>query len=77
MTEWDAHTDNLKRGLDQAIALDDTIRTTAEGVSPDTLIIFAADHSFDVRLRDGKKGNRSCRTVVRVATRIRAGAMFV
>jgi alkaline phosphatase len=56
MTEWDAHTDNLKRGLDQAIALDDTIRTTAEGASPDTLIIFAADHSFDVRLRDGKKG---------------------
>jgi alkaline phosphatase len=56
MTEWDAHTDNLKRGLDQAIALDDTIRKTAHTVSNDTLIIFAADHSFDIRLRDGKKG---------------------
>jgi alkaline phosphatase len=56
MTEWDAHTDNLKRGLDQAIELDDTIRKTAESVSGDTLIIFAADHSFDIRLVDGKKG---------------------
>ena len=56
MTEWDAHTDALKRGLDQAIALDDTIRKTAQSVSADTLIIFAADHSFDIRLRDGKKG---------------------
>ncbi|MBP1600715.1 MAG: phoA 2 [Acidobacteria bacterium] len=55
MTEWDAHTDNLKRGLDQAIELDDTIRKTAESVSGDTLIIFAADHSFDIRLVDGKK----------------------
>jgi alkaline phosphatase len=56
MTEWDAHTDALKRGLDQAIALDDTIRETAQSVSNDTLIIFAADHSFDIRLIDGKKG---------------------
>jgi len=56
MTEWDAHTDVLKRGLDQAIALDDTIRKTAQSVASDTLIVFAADHSFDIRLRDGKKG---------------------
>jgi alkaline phosphatase len=56
MTEWDAHTDNLKRGLDQAIALDDTIRKTAGSVSRDTLVIFAADHSFDIRLVGGKKG---------------------
>lgn len=56
MTEWDAHTDNLKRGLDQAIALDDAIGKTARSVSDDTLIIFAADHSFDIRLVDGKKG---------------------
>ncbi len=56
MTEWDAHTDDLKRGLDQAIALDDTIRKTAKTVSGDTLIIFAADHSFDIRLVDGRKG---------------------
>jgi alkaline phosphatase len=55
MVEWDAHTDNLKRGLDQIIALDDTIRKTAQSVKDDTLIIFAADHSFDVRLRGGNR----------------------
>lgn len=56
MVEWDTHTDHLKRGLDQAIALDTTIRKTAQSVSKDTLIIFAADHSFDIRLRGGKRG---------------------
>ncbi len=56
MVEWDAHTDNLKRGLNQAIALDDTIRKTAGIVKKDTLILFAADHSFDIRLRGGRKG---------------------
>ncbi len=55
MVEWDAHTDNLKRGLNQALALDDTIRKTADLVKGDTLIIFAADHSFDVRLRGGRR----------------------
>ena len=56
MVEWDVHADNLKRGLDQAVALDETIRKTAQTVKSDTLIIFAADHSFDVRLRGGKRG---------------------
>ena len=42
MVEWDAHTDNLKRGLDQAIALDDTIRKTAQSVKKDTLTIWKA-----------------------------------
>jgi len=56
MTEWDAHTDVLRRGLNQVIALDDTIRKTAQSVKGDTLILFAADHSFDIRLRGGRKG---------------------
>jgi alkaline phosphatase len=56
MVEWDVHTDSLKRGLDQALALDDTIRHTAQTAGPDTLIIFAADHSFDIRLKGGKRG---------------------
>ncbi|NWG12190.1 MAG: alkaline phosphatase [Acidobacteria bacterium] len=55
MVEWDAHTDNLKRGLKQTIELDDAIRKTADFVKSDTLIIFAADHSFDIRLRGGKR----------------------
>ncbi len=56
MAEWDTHTDNLKRGLEQAAQLDDAIRRTAETAGDDTLIIFAADHSFDIRVRGGKRG---------------------
>jgi alkaline phosphatase len=56
MVEWDTHTDNLKRGLDQAIALDSIIRKTSEAAKDDTLIIFAADHSFDLRLMGGRRG---------------------
>ncbi len=56
MMEWDAHTDELKRGLDQALELDDVIRSTARSVKSDTLVIFTADHSFDLRLIHGKRG---------------------
>ncbi len=56
MVEWDTHTDELRRGLDQAIELDDAIRTTAQSVKNDTLIVFAADHSFDLRLLRGRRG---------------------
>jgi len=56
MVEWDAHTDNVKQGLDQMVELDDVIRRTAGTVKGDTLIIYAADHSFDIRLRGGKRG---------------------
>jgi alkaline phosphatase len=31
------------------------IRQTAARMKPDTLIIFAADHSFDLRVRGGRK----------------------
>ena len=56
MAEWDTHTDELKRGLDQLIELDNVIRKTAQTVGEDTLVIFAADHSFDLRLLHGKIG---------------------
>ncbi|MFB3922946.1 MAG: alkaline phosphatase [Terriglobia bacterium] len=56
MVEWDMHTDHVKSGLDRAIAMDNTIRKTAQTVGKDTLILFAADHSFDIRLQDGKRG---------------------
>jgi alkaline phosphatase len=56
MVEWDTHTDNLKRGLDQAVALDAIIRKTAESAKSDTLIVFTADHSFDLRVRAGRRG---------------------
>ena len=56
MVESDCHTDNLKRGLDRLVAFDKIIEATAARLGKDTLIIFGADHSFDTRLRGGKKG---------------------
>lgn len=57
MVEWDMHTNNLKRGLDQAVTMDKLARQTAGQVkSRDTLILFTADHSFDLRVRSGKPG---------------------
>ncbi len=56
MVEWDMHADNLKRGLEHVLQMDELIRRTASRVGQDTLIIFAADHSFDLRLRGGRKG---------------------
>jgi alkaline phosphatase len=56
MVEWDMHTSNLKLGLDRGMVLDNMIRQVASKVGGDTLIIFAADHSFDLLLRGGKIG---------------------
>jgi alkaline phosphatase len=55
MVEWDMHTDNLEKGLKRALVMDAMIKRVAEEAPADTLILFAADHSFDVRLRGGKK----------------------
>jgi alkaline phosphatase len=56
MAEWDMHTDNIKRGLDHGVEMDATVRKTAETVKDDTLVIFTADHSFDIRVRGGRRG---------------------
>jgi alkaline phosphatase len=56
MIEWDLHTDNVKRGLDRTLVIDKVIRETVEKAGPRTLVIFTADHSFDIRLRGGGKG---------------------
>jgi alkaline phosphatase len=57
MVEWDMHTTNIKKGLDNVLAMDGVIQQTAKQVKDDTLILFTADHSFDLRLRGGKKGD--------------------
>ena len=57
MVEWDMHTPQLQRGLDRVITMDNAIRQTAERVKDDTLLIFTADHSFDLRLHRGSKGD--------------------
>lgn len=50
MVESDLHTDNLSRGLNRAVAFDRIIESTAASASKDTLILFTADHSFDIRV---------------------------
>jgi alkaline phosphatase len=56
MVEWDTHTDALRRGLDRMVALDRVIERTAQSAGRDTLLLFTADHSFDVRVRGGRAG---------------------
>ena len=56
MVEWDTHTDSLRRGLDLMVALDRAIERTAQAAGRDTLLLFTADHSFDIRVRGGQPG---------------------
>jgi alkaline phosphatase len=56
MVEGDTHTDNVKRGLDRMVALDQTIAKMSTVVGRDTLLLFTADHSFDIALRSGLIG---------------------
>jgi alkaline phosphatase len=56
MVEWDLHTDEVKRGLDRTLVIDRVIRETVQQAGPRTLVIFTADHSFDIRLRGGGRG---------------------
>jgi alkaline phosphatase len=56
MVEWDTHTDNLRRGLDRMVALDRVIERTGQTAGRDTLLLFTADHSFDIRVRGGQPG---------------------
>ncbi len=53
MVGWDTHTDNVRRGLDRMVQMDKAIEFTAGLVGRDTLLIFTADHSFDLRVRGG------------------------
>lgn len=58
MIEWDAHTDDPQKGLDNVVAFDKLIREIASKVNPrETLLLFAADHSFGMSVRGGKKGD--------------------
>lgn len=56
MVEADAHTDPIRRGLERLAALDRVIEKTARTVKSDTLLLFTADHSFDIRIRGGVQG---------------------
>jgi alkaline phosphatase len=56
MVEWDTHTNNLRRGLDRMVTLDRVIEQTGKTAGRDTLLLFTADHSFDIRVRGGQPG---------------------
>lgn len=56
MVEWDTHTDRIRVGLDRLVYLDRVIEYTAQIARRDTLLLFTADHSFDIRLRGGLFG---------------------
>lgn len=58
MVEWDLHTDDVKKGLDRTLVIDKVIREAAEKAGPRTLVIFTADHSFDIRVRGGGRGRQ-------------------
>jgi len=58
MVECDVHTDKLKLGLDHVAVLDQIVRDVVEWTGEDTLVIFTADHSFDIRVRGGKPGQQ-------------------
>jgi alkaline phosphatase len=56
MVEADTHANPIRRGLDRLVALDKVIEKTAKAAGSDTLVLFTADHSFDVRIRGGVPG---------------------
>jgi alkaline phosphatase len=57
MVEWDLHPKKVGAMLETVVALDRLIeQTVTKLASKDTLVLFAADHSFDFRLRSGKRG---------------------
>ena len=56
MVEGDMHTDDVGAGLKRTLELDDIARSLNEKVSRDTLILYTADHSFDIRMHSGKRG---------------------
>lgn len=57
MIEWDAHTDDPQRGLDNVVNFDKLIREIASTVNrEETLLLFTADHSFELRSVGGKRG---------------------
>jgi alkaline phosphatase len=56
MVEADTHAQPIKRGLERLIGLDRAIERASQLVRSDTLLLFTADHSFDIRIRGGRLG---------------------
>jgi alkaline phosphatase len=57
MIEWDAHSDDPQRGLENVVQFDRLIREIASTVNlNETLLLFTADHSFELRSVGGRRG---------------------
>lgn len=57
MVESNNHFTNVQKTLDRTVAFDRLIRKTAEQWKRNTLVLFTADHSYDLRLPRGRKGS--------------------
>jgi alkaline phosphatase len=56
MVEWDLHPTKPERCLDTVVKFDRLVQKTTRQAGNNTLVMFTADHSFDFRLLNGKKG---------------------
>ena len=56
MVEWDLHPSKPERCLNTVVKFDRLIERTAKQMDKNSLVLFTADHSFDFRLKSGKKG---------------------
>ncbi|MGJ5817909.1 alkaline phosphatase [Paludibaculum fermentans] len=56
MVESDLHTDRIDRGLGRIPIVDKLVESTATKLQSNTLVLFTADHSFDLRTIGLAKG---------------------
>lgn len=63
MVESDAHSENVPEVLTRTVELDHVIRETVDREARDTLVLFTADHSFDLRIPQGAIGSDILATI--------------
>lgn len=57
VVEWDAHTDDVRKGLQNIADFDRLIAEVERRVDlNDTLLVFTADHSFGLQVDGGRRG---------------------
>lgn len=57
VVEWDAHTDDVRKGLQNVVDFDRLIAEVERRVDLDeTLLLFTADHSFGLQVDGGQRG---------------------
>jgi alkaline phosphatase len=57
VVEWDAHTDDARKGLQNIVDFDRLIAEVEKRVDlKDTLLLFTADHSFGLQVDGGRRG---------------------